>query len=56
MKKMLDMGRGISQWWYRKLKHLQVEVKWCNIQLQVLGNKSINSNRSMNMRKWLDSC
>ncbi len=55
-KKMADMGRGISQWWFRKPKKA-VPGKGRLIQNPVTGawQQEYKPNKSMNMRAWLDA-
>ena len=52
-KKMFDMGRGISQWWYRKPK--KSAGKGNMIQSPITGawRQEYKPNKSMNMRAWL---
>ena len=52
-KKMADMGRGISQWWYRRPK--KGAGKGNMIQSSITGawQQEYKPNRSMNMRAWL---
>jgi len=55
-KKMFDMGRGISKWWYTKpIKAAPGKGKL--VQNPITGNwqQEYKPNRSMNMRKWLDA-
>ena len=55
-KKMFDMGRGISKWWYTKPKKA-VPGKGKLVQNPITGawQQEYKPNRSMNMRKWLDA-
>ena len=55
-KKMFDMGRGISKWWYTKPKKA-VPGKGKLVQNPITGSwqQEYKPNRSMNMRKWLDA-
>ena len=55
MKKMLDMGRGISQWWYRKPKTPAGRGKMVQHPITGAWQQEYRPNRSMNMRKWLDA-
>ena len=52
-KKMADMGRGISQWWYRRPK--KGAGKGNMIQSSITGawQQEYKPNKSMNMRAWL---
>jgi len=55
-KKMFDMGRGISKWWYTKPKKA-VPGKGKLIQNPITGawQQEYKPNKSMNMRAWLDA-
>jgi|TARA_B100001094_G_C18181114_1_gene800969 hypothetical protein len=55
-KKMADMGRGISRWWYTKPKKA-VPGKGKLIQNKITGawQQEYKPNKSMNMRAWLDA-
>jgi len=55
-KKMADMGRGISRWWYTK-PNKAVPGKGKLIQNPITGGwqQEYKPNRSMNMRAWLDA-
>ena len=53
-RKMFDMGRGISKWWYTKPKK-SVPGKGKLVQNPITGQwqQEYKPNRSMNMRDWL---
>ena len=53
-KKMFDMGRGISKWWYTKPKK-SVPGKGKLVQNPITGQwqQEYKPNRSMNMKDWL---
>lgn len=54
-RKMFDMGRGISKWWYTKPKTPAGKGKM--IQHPITGGwqQEYRPNKSMNMRAWLDA-
>ena len=54
-RKMFDMGRGISKWWYTKPKTPAGKGKM--IQHPITGGwqQEYKPNKSMNMRAWLDA-
>ena len=55
-RKMFDMGRGISKWWYTKPKKA-VPGKGKLVQNPITGQwqQEYKPNRSMNMKDWLNA-
>ena len=55
LKKMMDMGRGISRWWWRQPK--KSAGKGCMIQNQITGgwSQEYKPNKSMKMKDWLNA-
>ena len=55
-RKMFDMGRGISKWWYTKPKKA-LPGKGKLVQNNITGawHQQYKPNKSMNMRAWLDA-
>ena len=52
-KKMFDMGRGISQWWYRQPKKSAGRGKMIQSPITGSWQQEYKPNKSMNMRDWL---
>lgn len=55
MKKMADMGRGISEWWYRRPKKGAGKGKMIQNPITGAWQQEYKPNKSMNMRAWLDA-
>ena len=54
-KKMFDMGRGISRWWYTKPKTPAGKGKMIQHPITGQWQQEYRPNKSMNMRAWLDA-
>ena len=52
-KKMFDMGRGISRWWYTKPKTPAGRGKMVQHPITGQWQQEYKPNKSMNMRAWL---
>jgi len=55
MRKMADMGRGISQWWFRAPKKGAGKGKMIQNPITGAWSQEYKPNKSMNMRAWLDA-
>ena len=54
-KKMADMGRGISQWWYRRPRKGAGKGRMIQNKITGAWQQEYRPNKSMNMRAWLDA-
>ena len=54
-RKMFDMGRGISKWWYTKPKTPAGKGKMVQHPITGGWQQEYRPNKSMNMRAWLDA-
>ena len=54
-RKMFDMGRGISKWWYTKPKTPAGKGKMNQHPITGGWQQEYRPNKSMNMRAWLDA-
>ena len=54
-KKMFDMGRGISKWWYTKPNNPAGKGKMIQHPITGAWKQEYKPNKSMNMRAWLDA-
>ena len=54
-RKMFDMGRGISKWWYTKPKKAAGKGKMVQHPITGGWQQEYRPNKSMNMRAWLDA-
>ena len=52
-RKMFDMGRGISKWWYTKPKKAVGKGKMVQHRITGQWQQEYKPNKSMNMRAWL---
>jgi len=55
LKKMADMGRAVSQWWWRRPKTPAGRGKMVQNPITGAWQQEYKPNRSMNMRAWLDA-
>ena len=55
LSKMADMGRAVSQWWWRKPKTPAGRGKMKQNPITGAWQQEYKPNRSMNMRAWLDA-
>jgi len=52
-RKMFDMGRGISKWWYTKPQKLAGKGKMVQHPITGTWQQEYKPNKSMNMKAWL---